>query len=691
MNPSLLPFFQPQGVVVVGASTSPEKLGYSVARNLIESGYKGAVHFVAQKSGELFGKGIHTSLHEVPAPVDLAILIVSPEATPGIIEECGARGIKAAVIVSAGFRETGKEGAALEKQCLQAAQKYGMRLLGPNCIGTIDTTLPLDTTFLQQPGTLKGNVGFISHSGAFAAAVIDWARGQGFGFSRIVSLGNQADVNETDMLSMLAEDGPTKVIAMYMESISDGRRFVRTASGVTKHKPVIALKVGRFESGQKAAASHTGALAAFDTAFDAAFEKAGILRAETAEQMFDWAQALENCPLPKQNRIAILTNAGGPGVIAADSLERHGLMLAQLSESTRKVLSAELPPAANIHNPVDMLASASPENYARCLKTLLQDKNVDAIMLILPPPPIFKAEEAAQKIAEIIGAGKPPVFKKPVVISLMGSTLVEKAGREFRKINVPVYPFPERAASALSALVKYREQLTAVRSELNDAPQENTAVSPADADELMSQYGIPTAPIKLARDETEAVTIAEELGFPIVMKIASPDILHKSDVGGVLLNIQDADSLISGCSQMLKQIRSRIPPPRIDGVHIQRQIPDGQEVIVGMVRDPQFGPLLMFGSGGVEVEGLKDVAFCLGPLNQAEAESMMRKTWAGKKLRGFRSIPAVDESAVCDILMKLSKLAEEHGEIQEIEINPLRVLAKGAVAVDVRIVRHANP
>jgi acetyltransferase len=312
MDSSLLPFFQPKGIVIIGASTSPEKLGYGVARNLIQSGYPGEIHLVAQKSGEVFGKKIHTSLQDIPDPVDLAILIVPTPTTPQTIENCAKRGIKAAIIVSAGFREVGEEGAKLEQECIEIAQKHGVRLLGPNCIGTIDTHLPLDTTFLQPPMPAPGHIGFISHSGAFAAAIIDWARGQGFGFSRIVSLGNQADINETDMLPMLANDENTKVIVMYMESISNGKRFVRVASEITKHKPVIALKVGRFEAGQKAAASHTGALAASDTAFDAAFEKAGILRAETAEQMFDWARVLENCPLPKGNRIGILTNAGGP-------------------------------------------------------------------------------------------------------------------------------------------------------------------------------------------------------------------------------------------------------------------------------------------------------------------------------------------------------------------------------------------
>jgi acetyltransferase len=685
MDSSLLPFFKPQGVVVIGASTSPEKLGYGVARNLVHSGYQGAIHFVSQKPGMLFERPLYTELAQVPDPVDLAILIVPPQSTPQTITDCAKRGIHAVTIVSAGFREAGAEGAALEQDCLNIARAHGVRLLGPNCIGTLDTHLPLDTTFLQPPMPAQGHIGFISHSGAFCAAIIDWARAQGFGFSQLVSLGNQADVNETDMLPILAQDEHTRVIVLYMESVSDGRKFVEAARSVTEYKPVIALKVGRFESGQKAAASHTGALAASDTAFDAAFDKAGILRAESAEQMFDWARALENCPLPRGKNIAVLTNAGGPGVIAADSLEHHGLTLAQLHEPTLKALLATLPSAASVFNSVDMLASASPEQYASCLNLLLEADNVDGALVILPPPPMFKAENVAEKLIEVIHQ-----FDKPVVIALMGSTLIEQASKTFQLANIPTYPFPERAASALSALVKRAEFLDR-RPQTNDhkVRRPSSAVN-SSPDELLESYAIQTASIKLARDEHEAIAIAKEFGFPVVMKIASPDILHKSDVGGVLLNVKDAQSLSSAYALMMKRVKESKPEARIDGVHLQRQIAQGQEVIVGMVRDPQFGALMMFGSGGVEVEGLKDVAFALAPLNQAEAEKMIRKTWAGRKLKGFRNIPAADEESVIDVLIKLSWLAFENEDITEIEINPLRVLDKGAVAVDVRMSRKGD-
>jgi acetate---CoA ligase (ADP-forming) len=679
MDSSIIPFFKPKGVVVIGASTSLEKLGYGVARNLIQSRYQGTVHLVSQKQGELFGHMMHTDVSQVPDPVDLAILIVPPNAMPGTIEDCGRRGIKAAIVMSSGFREIGEEGAALEQECLEIAQAHGVRLLGPNCIGTIDTHLPLDTSFLQPPMPTQGHIGFISQSGAFCAAIIDWSRREGFGFSQLISLGNQADVNETDALSAMAEDEHTNVIVLYMESVSDGRRFVEVARGVTQHKPVIALKVGRFEAGQKAAASHTGALAASDRTFDAAFEKAGILRAGTAEQMFDWARALADCPLPRGSRFAILTNAGGPGVIAADSLEDHGLTLAQLTEATREELSASLPPAANTHNPVDMLASASPETYAACLKILLCDDHVDGALVILPPPPMFKAEDVARKLVAIIEQ-----FDKPVVVSLMGSTSIEEARSTFEDARVPCYPFPERAASALGALRKRTEILADGSSSIHHLVHRPSSLVSHTLEDLLAAYQVPFAPTKLARELHELKIIADELGYPVVMKIASPDIVHKSDVGGVILNIKNLESLSVAYTQILSAVKAAIPEARIEGVHIQRQIPNGQEVIIGAVHDPQFGPMMMFGSGGVEVEGLRDVVFALAPLTHAEALKMIRKTWAGKKLSGFRNIPPADEESVIDVLIKLSQLVVDNESIEEIEINPLRVLNKGAVAVDVR-------
>jgi acetyl coenzyme A synthetase (ADP forming)-like protein len=679
---SLLPFFRPRGVVVIGASSSPEKLGYGVARNLVASGYQGAIHFVSKKSGELFGHKLYGNLDQVPDPVDLAVLVVPNTAMAAVIQSCATRGVEAAILVSAGFRESGPEGAALEKQCLEIARSHNIRLLGPNCIGILDTHLPLDTTFLQPPMPAAGGIAFVSHSGAFCAAIVDWSRRETFGFSQLVSLGNQADLTETDVLPIVADDEHTRVIVLYMESVSNGVSFVDAAREVTRRKPVIALKVGRFETGQKAAASHTGALAASDIAFDAAFAKAGVFRAETAEQTFDWARALEACPLPRGKNVAVLTDAGGPGVIAADALELNKMSLAQLANSTEKALAANLPSAAGIHNPVDMLASASPQNYADCLKLLLADPQVDSVMVILPPPPMYTTESVAEAIIPIIQSSE-----KPVVVALLGSELTAGAFERFNIANVVTYPFPERAASALGVLARRTEYLTTVNTEII---KKNFQVLPINAgmispEELLAAYGIPTAPIKVAHNADEAAAIAKELGFPVVMKIASPDILHKSDVGGVLLNVKSEAEALSGYSHLIERAKTAKPDALLEGVHLQRQFFGGQEVIIGVVRDAQFGPLVMFGSGGVEAEGLKDVAFALAPLSPFEAEKMMRSTWAGRKLDGFRNIPPTDKSAVQDILIKLSWLAHEHPEIAELEINPVYALSKGAVAIDTRI------
>jgi acetyltransferase len=685
MDETLAPLMKPRGVVVVGASSAPEKLGYGIARNLVGSGYAGAIHFVGRAGGELFGRLVRPDVADVPDPVDLAVLAVPAPAMLEALEACSRRGIRAGILVSAGFRESGAAGAALEAECADFARSHGMRLLGPNCIGITDTHLPLDTSFLQPPMPERGGLAFLSHSGAFCAAIVDWARGEGFGFSQIVSLGNQADVTETDMLPLVAEDPHTHAIVMYLEGISDGRRFVETAHEVTRQKPVIALKVGRSASGQKAAASHTGAMAGSDEAYDAAFLRTGVLRAAHAEQAFDWARAFESCPLPAGRGVAILTDAGGPGVIAADALAANGLAVAQLSGETRGQLAAALPIAASVQNPVDMLASASPGDYAGCLKLLLADSAVHAALVILPPPPMYTAEAVAEAIVPVIGAAG-----KPVVVALMGSLLVGRAREVLQCAHVPTYPFPDRAASALGALAA-RASLLWKPHRAPDRPEMRVGKLPASLkrlrpDQVIARYGIMTAPVALANSPEQAARLAEQLGFPVVLKIASPDILHKSDAGGVLLNVNSPAKARHGYTQLIKNAVQHNPAARIQGVTVQKQLATGQEVIIGAVRDATFGPMVMFGSGGVEAEGRHDVAFALAPLQPAEALELMDRTWAGRRLDGFRHIAAADKAAAADALIRISWLICDRPEIREIEVNPLRVLEHSAVALDVRLI-----
>lgn len=683
MESDLTPFLKPRGIVVVGASTSPEKLGYGVARNVIASGYSGAIHFVSQKPGDLFGHILYTDMQDVPDPVDLAVLIVPASATPDVLGACGRRGVHAAILMSAGFKEAGPDGAALESACREIAQSNRIRLLGPNCIGTIDTHLPLDTTFLQPPIPVAGGIGFISQSGAFCAAIIDWSRRQGFGFSQIVSLGNQADVTESDVLPLVAADESTRVIALYLEAVPDGPRFVQAAQQAALLKPILALKVGRSEPGQRAATSHTGALAGSDDAYGAALNKAGVFRAESTEEMFDWARALERCPLPAGPRVAIITDAGGPGVIATDALEQVGLRLAELGPATRAKLADSLPAAANVHNPVDMLASASPSQYADSLALVLNDPEVDSAMVILPPPPTYTAESVAAALIPLIRS-----TTKPVVIALLGSDGIAVAADVFSQNDVPTFPFPERAAAALGIL--FRRTLLNQRTARLPMSSRRTIRQPPrasgrSADALLETYGIPILAQELADSPADAVARARRLGFPVALKVASPDISHKSDVGGVLVDLRSPSEVLAGYTQVINTVSAARPDARIIGAMVQKQAESGQEVIIGVVRDPTFGPLVMFGAGGVEAEGLKDVAFALGPLDAREAEQLIQRTWAGRRLDGFRSIPAADKAAVADALVHLSWLAQDHPEFEEIEINPLRVFVHGVVALDFRV------
>jgi acetyltransferase len=698
MTPSLLPFFHPRGIVVVGVSQDPTKLGYGVARNLVQSGYTGAIHFVNPKGGALFDRPFLPDVRSVPDPADLAVLVIPAASVPGALRACGERGLRAAIIASGGFREVGPEGAALEVECVRIAREFGMRLLGPNCIGLLDTHLPLDTTFLPPPRPLPGEVAFISHSGAICEAVVDWASGQGFGLSRLVSLGNQADVTEADVLAPVAEDPHTRVITLYLEGVRDGRCFIEQAATVTRHKPVIALKVGRSAGGRRAVASHTGALAGQEAAYNAAFRRAGVIRAETSEEMFDWARALAWCPLPAGRCMAVLTNAGGPGAIAADALEAQGLSLAELHDSTRAALRALLPPAASLHNPVDMLASASPEQYARSLEYLLADPGVHGVLVILPPPPMYTAEQVAEALIPVIRTAT-----KPVVVALLGENLIRRAAELFRAARIPDYRFSERAASALGMLARRAEALAQpadgptlfddvrpgevrrLLSGLHDGA--NAWVNAEVAGQLLRAYGLPVQTVALARTAEEAAELAQAIGFPVALKVASPDIPHKSDVGGVRLGLGDGDAVREGFAAISRAARAAQPQATLLGAHVQRMIPAGQDVIIGAVQDPQFGPLVMFGSGGVEVEGLRDVAFALAPLSRADAECLLNETWAGRRLAGYRNLPPADRAAVVEALLRLGQLANDFPQLAEVEINPLRVLpeGRGAVALDVRV------
>jgi acetyltransferase len=713
MDPSLLPFFSPSGVVIIGASHDPYKLGHGVARNLVASGYRGAIHLVNPRGGRLLDRPVYAEVALVPDPADLAILVVPAPAVPEVLRACALRGIRTAIVTSGGFREAGPEGTALEEECVRIARESGVRLLGPNCIGVLDTHLPLDTTFLQPPGPLPGSVAFISHSGAMCAVVAEQARALGLGISRMVSMGNQSDVTETELLPLVAEDPDTRVVTLFLEGCSDGRRFVEQSRRIARRKPIIALKAGRSTGGQRAAASHTGALAGQDAAYNAAFHRAGVIRAATIEEMLEWARVLEWCPLPTGRAMAVLTNAGGPGVMAADALEACGLPLAELDKSTLTALQGLLPASASVRNPVDILASASPEMYAACLRLLLSDPGVHGVLVMLPPPPMHPAGSVAEALVGVAQASA-----KPVMVVLMGGDSMSCAAERLRAARIPDCRSPESAASALAALAGRAEALgrceqppavfgdvrpEVVREVILEVIRGSLAgirtgaasatgaagiwLAPDDAGRVLAAYGIPVPRIELARTGGEAAALACQMGFPVALKVASPEITHKSDVGGVMLDLADAAAVASGFAAMLARVRSARPEARIEGALVQRMLPSGQDVIVGALADPQFGPLMMFGSGGVEVEGLGDTAFALAPLSRPDADALLASTWAGRRLCGYRSLPPADRAAVIEVVLRLGQLATDFPDLVEIEINPLRVLpdGQGAVAVDVRI------
>jgi len=677
------PFFKPHGVVVIGASRNPHKLGYGVVRNLKEYRYQGPIYPVNKSASEILGERCYTSVSEVPDPVDLAIVIVPAPIVPDTIEECGNRGIKHAIVISGGFSETGERGKKLEKQLKNIASRFDMHIIGPNCIGTIDTHTPVNTTFVVGMPE-SGEIGFSSQSGAMVAAVIDWARGAGVGFSRIVSLGNQVDVNETQMIEALSEDHQTKVITAYIEGVSDGRAFMEVAKKASEEKPFVALKGGRGKSGAKAVASHTGALAGSAEAYEAAFKTSGVLQASTMEEMFDWARALAWQPLPKGNRVAVLTNAGGPGILAVDALEKAGLKLANLTDETRTYLRSRLPKAASINNPVDVLAGSGPGTYAVALDAVLTDENVDAVVVIQAPQDWFLPASLAEVIGEVAG-----VHHKPVIASIMGKASVEDALNILHKRKVPNVSFPERVASVLSAMVERKEWLDMPVNKPGkfvDVNVEKALESAVDNDwkNLLEQYQISYPEQQVAKTVEEAEKLAERIGYPVVLKLMSGKITHKSDVNGVKIGLEDASAVKKAWGE-IEETASNLGAD-LDGMLVQQMLSGGQEVIIGIRRDEQFGPLVLFGTGGTEVELVKDIATAIAPLNRIQAEELVKATTAGKKLKGWRNLPPADRNTVLDYICQISQLADDLPEITELEINPLYVLpeGQGAYAIDVR-------
>lgn len=676
-------FFSPNAVAVVGASRDPHKLGYGVIRNLIKYKYRGHIYPVNRSANEILGLKCYASIEDLPAGVDLAVIVIPAGIVPDVLRQCGEKSIKNAIVVSGGFSETGEEGAKLEKELVQAAQDNDIRIIGPNCIGTIDTHTPVNTTFVVGMPE-QGEIGFISQSGAMVAAVIDWARGAGVGFSRIVSLGNQADVTETEMMHVVGSDSQTKVITAYAEGISDGKEFLKKAEELSLKKPFVILKGGRSEKGAVAVSSHTGALAGSEEAYSAAFRKAGVLEAQTMEEMFDWARALAWQPLPEGNRVAVLTNAGGPAILAVDAIEDAGLEIAPLTDETRAYLKSRLPKAASANNPVDVLAGSGPATYTLALEALLSDETVDAVLVIQAPQDWFLPESLAEVVGEIAG-----LHQKPVIASIMGKASVDEALNILHKRRVPNVSFPERAASIFKAMKQRKEWLEMVSfrdKHFNEVEKKDAKkwVQNKQWTQLLKEYGIKFPEQTIAESMSEAIDTSEKIGFPVVMKLISKKHSHKSDIGGVKLGIRNKSDVKKAWNEIVSSAKQH--KVEIEGVLIQKMVEGGQEVIIGIKRDIQFGPMIMFGTGGTDVELYKDTATAIAPLCEIEAQNLIINTIAGRKLKGWRNLAEADMNAVKQILISISYLAAYHPEIEELEINPLTVLenGEGAYALDVR-------
>jgi len=694
---SLESFFNPKSVAIVGASRQKGKVGYEILTNMVSSGYAGKVFPVNRSAGEIEGLKCYPDLSSIGEVPELVIVIVPAKFVLGVIEECAKLGTKSVIIITAGFKEIGEEGKKLEQEIVHVARGAGIRIIGPNCLGVIVTASKLNASF---GGDLpaSGGTGYLSQSGALLAAILDTAKANGIGFSSLFSIGNKADINELELIQALAADPNTKVIAGYLESIGDGNAFVREAERISHEKPILLMKSGGTAAGAKAASSHTGSLAGSEVAYECMFARAGIIRCDSVTQQFDFAQAFANQPLPGGPKVVVLTNAGGAGIMAADAIERQGLTFAKLTPETIDKLAANLPAAANLHNPVDVLGDALADRYEFALDVLLDDPNVDTVLVLLTPQAMTEAKGTAEAIVKTARAKS----TKPILACFMGASKVESGVKVFREAKIPQYDSPEAAVTTIKAMADYvrwrsqpkrvvklfpvnrRKVESIIDRHLRKGARE---IGEAESKEILEAYGFATPKGSIATTAEQAANIADQLGYPVVLKIWSPDILHKSDVGGVKVGLKSDKQVKDAFDLMMYRIPKKMPDAHIMGVLVQEMCASGREVILGMHRDPHFGPLMMFGMGGVMVEVLKDVAFYLAPLTGDEAKQMLMNTKTYRILQGVRGEEAVDIAAIAEGLQRLSQLVTEFPQIQEMDINPFVVGLPGttSIAVDARI------
>lgn len=687
--------FSPKSIAVIGASREKGKVGYNVLKNLIKYKFPGKVYPINPSAKTILGRKCYPSLKEAPAQIDLAVFAIPAEAVVKVFDECGEKQVPAAIVISAGFKEVGGRGADLEASLGEKVAQYGIRLLGPNCLGLIDTGSKLNASFAAGMPE-KGNIGFFSQSGALCTAILDWALGEGVGFSKFVSLGNKLDIDETDILQIMGNDEETEVILGYIEGVKDGVKFLEVARSVTKKKPVIMIKSGGTEAGARAASSHTGSLAGSEKAFGAAFEQAGIIRVVLMEDLFDYARAFSTRRYPKGNRVAIVTNAGGPGIIASDAIERSSLRMASFEKKTIEALRMSLPPTAALYNPVDLIGDAREERYAAALEAVSKDPNVDGLLVLFTPQAMSGPEDIARAITRF------SADSKPVLAVFMGGPTVKGSIEILSRASIPNYHYPERAIVAMEAMARYdswrnrpepshrtfevdKGHVRALLDEASSAGQ--VEIGEYKAREIISAYGFKVPGSVIANNPADAEYIAEKIGFPVVMKIASPDILHKSDFGGVRVGLNSKEEVREAFREMKERARRLMPDADIWGVSIQEMVQGGKEVILGSIRDPQFGPVIMFGLGGIYVEVLKDVSFRIAPLSVEDAQEMIRAIRSFPMLQGARGETPVNIDSIVESLLRLSQLVTDFPEIFDIDINPLKVFPEGRdpIALDARL------
>jgi acetyl coenzyme A synthetase (ADP forming)-like protein len=694
--------FAPRAVAVIGATGRPGSVGQAVFGNVLQHSYAGVVYPVNPRAASVMSVKAFPKVADIPDAVDLGIIIVPREVVPGVMQECGEKGIKAAIVITAGFKELGGAGVELEQQVLQTAWASGIRLLGPNCLGIINTTpeVSLNGSFARLMPR-AGNIALVSQSGAVGVAALEYAQGEEVGLSKFVSVGNKADLNENDFLAYLKDDPQTDVILFYLEDLAEPRRFFQLAQGITsgpKPKPILAIKSGRTAAGAKAASSHTGALAGSDAAYDALFAQCGVLRVESLEELFDYALAFANQPLPRGNRVAIVTNAGGLGIMTVDAAVRYGLEVATFQDATVEKLRQGLPPAANIHNPVDLLGDGKEDRYRLALDSVLQDEQVDGAIVISTPQLMTNLPAIAATVAEVT-----PQYGKPILVCQMALGEIEETLAIWTKARLPHYHFPEEAARSLGAMARYAASIRPTRHEVKsfddvDRQALRTLLARVrgagrrhllepEAHEAFQAYGFPVAPFRWAHSPEEARQAAAALGYPVVLKIVSPDVIHKFDVGGVHLDLMGPEEVDRAYREIMTSVAAALPVASLQGVLVQHMAGKGRETILGMTRDRLFGPLLMFGLGGTFVEIFKDVIFRVAPISEHWADKMIHDLKGFRLLAGARGEPPADLAAIAECLERLSQMVLEFPEIKELDINPLLVFpeGQGAAVLDARV------